>query len=355
MIVVVMIVALMSITFRLAGIGDNAGRKNTTVTRLQKLNNCLSGYFAAFGNYPPVTAHASRNYKLQVDQFGFQTGSENGSLNWNSVEAACRAQPVAARFPFSSDKRSYIEAISRIYVQRCSSGEAKFKAYQDRRDYYGSGFHGIYKSGDVSGWEDESSWQEVQIFQFGLMSYLLPRYMFMVDFLRNSQSGDFNDSEANLDDCAQWTENNNLSANPLTGKRYSNWDDQFSDMRESVVKLIPSQSVTERWMPNLEGIVSCSGSRSFFGVNVSDGSGGSLLADKYPTVVLFNNRTILDMLTVNDGWGNEFYYYSAQPFQSYLLWSAGPNGKTFPRWVDLKTLEGSDRSTASNWMADDIL
>ena len=61
-------------------------------------------------------------------------------------------------------------------------------------------------------------------------------------------------------------------------------------------------------------------------------------------------------MTVLDGWGNDFYYYSPQPFQSYRLWSAGPDGKTFPPWVPLSTLKtDGDRKTAANWMADDIM
>jgi len=70
-----------------------------------------------------------------------------------------------------------------------------------------------------------------------------------------------------------------------------------------------------------------------------------------------------------DGWGNEFYYYSPPPHQTYRLWSAGANGKTFPPWVtdrDLAQITGgvgansggsgkSASETIQEWVADDIV
>jgi prepilin-type N-terminal cleavage/methylation domain-containing protein len=66
LIVVTVLVTLMAITFRLRAIGGSSSHRNTTVSRLQRLENCLSGYYAAFGTYPPVKLHGSRNYKLAV-------------------------------------------------------------------------------------------------------------------------------------------------------------------------------------------------------------------------------------------------------------------------------------------------
>ena len=356
MIVVVVLVTLMGITFRLTGIGSESSYRSTTISRMQRLENCLSGYFAAFGSYPPVALHASRNIYLAVDDYGNQTGSETGNLNWNSVNAACKAQPVAVRFPFASTMVDYVDKLSMIYVERCNSNDTRFKAYQTdaARKKYSGGFHSVSDLSSVSGWKNDSSWQEVKIFQFGLMSFLLPRYMYMVDFMKDS--GTFKDSNGQLDDCKQWTANNTISSNPINGDTYSTWKAQFSNMRDSVVRLIPSQAVTARWRPNLEGLVSCSGNKEFFGVRISDGTGGSLDAGETPTVEVFEGNTVLDHMTVKDGWGREFYYYSAPPYQSYRLWSAGSNGYTFPPWVPLDTLSSdADRKTASNWMADDVM
>ena len=357
MIVVVVLVTLMSVTFKLTGIGGDSSRRNTTTTRLQKLENALSGYFAAFGSYPPVALHADRSIYREVDEFGDQTDNEAETLQWNKVKAACLAQPVAARFPFSSDMADKVDMISRIYVERCNSNDPRFKAYQteEAKRKYGAGFRAITKQSDVPNWNKTSEWSgenSAKIFQFGLMSFLLPRYMFMLDFAKSS--GEYQSGKVNLDTCLQWTANNTPSANPKDGEPYESWSEMLSDMKDTKLRLIPSQSVTARWMPNLEGIVSCSGSKVFFGVNISDNSGGALSAGEVPTVEVYQNYVTLDCMTVTDGWNNEFYYYSAPPYQSYELWSAGPNGKTFPPWMSLDKLNPTDRKTVASWMADDI-
>jgi len=55
--------------------------------------------------------------------------------------------------------------------------------------------------------------------------------------------------------------------------------------------------------------------------------------------------------TVVDGWGNDFYYYSPPPYQSYQLWSSGPNGRTFPPWME--KVQGKEK-IINQWIADDI-
>ena len=59
-------------------------------------------------------------------------------------------------------------------------------------------------------------------------------------------------------------------------------------------------------------------------------------------------------MTVADGWGNEFYYHSEVPYQSYRLWSAGPNLRTFPPWLDLGKFSQKEQETIANWTKDDI-
>ena len=63
---------------------------------------------------------------------------------------------------------------------------------------------------------------------------------------------------------------------------------------------------------------------------------------------------LLNGMTVADGWGNEFYYYSEVPYQSYRLWSAGPNYRTFPPWLDLSKFNQKEQETIANWTKDDI-
>ncbi len=52
----------------------------------------------------------------------------------------------------------------------------------------------------------------------------------------------------------------------------------------------------------------------------------------------------------------DLFYYSPPPYQSYRLWSAGPNQKTIPPWVDLNSSVMSQyRTTAAEWMEDDVV
>lgn len=350
LVVIGAIITLMAITFRLAGTAGEQSKRNTTISRMQRLENCLSGYFAAFGSYPPVPLHAQRNPYMGLDNYGNQDGTETGSLEWSSVNVACRAQPVAARFPFSSNLKEYVALVSRTLAERASSSDSRFEAFRKRANVLTQGFTALDNPNQLgSDWSDKSSWQEVKIFQFGLMSFLLPRYLFMTSGI----GSEF------LDNCAQWTDNNSISANPNNGTYFGSWDEQFRDSQTSLLMRVPSQAVCARWMANLEGCVSCFGSPSFYGVKISDGSGSVVNADN-PYVEVFKDsgggQYVLDAMTITDGWGNEFYYYSAPPYQSYRLWSAGPNGKTFPPWIPLDSIQNAtDRKTAANWSSDDVM
>ena len=65
---------------------------------------------------------------------------------------------------------------------------------------------------------------------------------------------------------------------------------------------------------------------------------------------------LLNGMTVSDGWNHEFYYYSDTPYQSYRLWSAGPNGLTFPPWLmeHLDSYSPKEQETITGWTKDDI-
>lgn len=346
LIVVVVISILMAITFRLVGLGGEASYRNTTIQRLQKLENCLSGYFAAFGSYPPVPIYYKRNVYARSEN-GEQIGGEEGSLKWANVELACRAQPIAARFPYDSSYNEYLENVSKLFVSRCNSNDSQYKAYSSRKELWGGGFQPLNNPNQVSGWDSKSEWADVKIFQFGLMSFLLPRYLFMANGLE----------AADLESCQQWTSNNRLSSHPNTGSQFGSWQSQLKDHR--LLVRVPSQAVCARWMPNLEGMVDCTGSPVFFGVKISSGYGPistDIAAPRLDGFFFEQNRTVLDGMTVRDGWNSEFFYYSTPPYQNYRIWSAGPNGMTFPPWVSIDSLKStSDKQTASNWMADDIM
>ena len=133
MIVVAILVVLMTITFRLSKLGSNADRRTRTVTRMQKLENCLSGYHAAFGSYPPVKLHGSRDIYNQVDRHGIQNDERNENLwnwnkigeqaewnAWNQVNAACKSQPVDCRFPYPEGYSKKIDIISEEMQRRAN-------------------------------------------------------------------------------------------------------------------------------------------------------------------------------------------------------------------------------------------
>ena len=366
LIVVVVLVTLMSIAFKLGSIGGDEEARITTITRLQRLENCLSGYNAAFGSYPPVKLHASRDFYLKVDDSGRQSdgGDTESNLEWPSVRAACRAQPMGAAFPFGENKREHVKRVS----------DAVVKWWQQKQQQQGAsgggdaspiskGF-GIGNEGLFGSYRDDAEWNDVQLFRFGVMSYLLPRYLVMMD------------GAERYFEYAQWESSNMLPCNPWTGERFTRWRDLQTNANNNAslqaqIKYIPSQAVTARWMPNLQGICSSAQTRMLFGVklNEKNAEGGLLrpaswqseeyVSEKLHTVGGYNSVSdnyILDEITVNDGWGNEFYYYSLPPYQSYTLWSAGANGKTFPPWMDLGQLTSDkDRQTATEWLADDII
>lgn len=356
LIVVVVLITLMTIVFKLSGVGRDQQARNTTVTRMQRLENCLSGYYAAFGTYPPVALHASQDPFLEIDDAtGAQKDSKTANLEWESVKEACQAQPLAARFPFENSQKvkDYIAMVSRVVSERASSDDDRFKDFKKRAEVLVPGFTTLENPNDVEGWDEYYYWQQVKIFKFGLMSFLLPRYLFMAAGLSDS-------AIQNLDSCKQWTGNNRYAANQNTGQQFTSWEDELgtsSFNRRNLIQRIPSQAVTARWLPNLQGIVSSTFAWNFYGMII--GGGGSAVNVDNPNIEVCRSGSfqyVLDAATVYDGWGNEFYYHSEPPYQSYRLWSSGPNGVTFPPWYPLESIENaSDKKTAANWMADDIM
>ena len=382
LVVVVVIVTLMAVTFRLGSVGSQSTFKSRTVNRMQRLENCLSGYYAAYGSYPPVALHGSRDYTFAVDGHGIQqvgTGSGGGrhepDLDWKRVEAACRSQPVGMSFPFSSqDVASYVEEISRLLMEKANSNEARYKSFRDN-EALKYGFFALTGNSQIQNKSKYSSWSQVQVFKLGLMSYLLPRLLVIFNVQSGSGSAPSGFSQL-FSNQNQWIKFNELPCDFSTGQPYQSWDDVIHDMWSKSdrwkIAALPSQAVCARWMPNLEGIVAgASYSRMFYGVRPYDTVHGSYVvsADTVNPALYsagesqsggdnYSQQYLLDNMTVLDGWAREFYYYSPSPHQSYTLWSAGPNGRTFPPWVtdeELSQLKSSDRSKAQSWIADDIV
>lgn len=390
LIVTVVVLAMMGILFRLTGIAGSANAREETIRKMQCLENCLSGYYAAFGMYPPVPLQGvSRNIYRRVDDEGYQssdpsdTDSGNDAFNeYEQVEAACRAQPVAAMFPPKSRMKnmkgqevsshsayeSYQSAVQSALSAGVYSSEQEeiIKKWVDRTLEDISG-----RPGFLNSFEDTTSANELQLFRFGLMSFLLPRYRFMLDCAKGAQSGNTEAFNNAIDAFAQWTENNTLPPRMDSGVAYASWKD-FCDIMggndEWQIDLIPSQAACARWMPNLRDCSISGPGRTFFGVYVGNSSDSGIpkVKDAASFHLYFpggyngsssSRGYPLQSYTVKDGWSNDFFYYSPAPYQTYTLWSAGANGKTFPPWIDLDQFRKDHREqydTAIGWLSDDI-
>lgn len=354
LIVTVVIVMLMGIVFRLAGTGGTSAARAKTVARLQRLSNAIGGYYAAFGSYPPVPLQGrSRNIKTRVDANGVQspTDGDGEDFNADQIKAACLAQPVALICPFNIKMKEMLEALKQLYPKDWGD-KVLIENYGDN-------------------WKRTSpNWSDNQVLQFGLMSFLLPRYEVMMDGLDEIYK-----TEGNLAN-GPWGANNRLPF-LLDGTRLGSWgevqgalgvgfgptvgaDDGDRDLKAKIQNL-PSQAACARWMPNLEGIVSCGGKSSFFDIDVHDPD-ENFFGDARNLRFIYEGGYgsgkeaiyVQNVYTVRDGWGNDLYYYSPPPYQSYTLWSAGPNGDTFPPWEDKSLYTEGQIADINKWIKDDV-
>ena len=375
LIVVTVLTIIMGLMFRLMGIGGDAWRRTLTVRRMQRLENCLSGYMAAFGSYPPVQLHGSRDIYLRVGAHGIQKDKRNENIwnwtkigtsaenaAWRQVKAACMSQPVACKFPYPDGFKKKVDAISNEMAKRASSGDEKFKHYW-KDEGTKAKLEARYDDGVTANIgrhnknKDFKDWRNVQLFKFGLMSFLLPRYLVMM-----------NGNRTFFEDYRQWTGNNVLPADPFDGHQFANWGDvktfAASGARTDLARImnIPSQAVCARWMANLQDNCATGHSITLFGVNISD-EGGDLYVDNYDIEVFTpdsnsDSRTgqyVLDGVSVHDGWRHDLYYYSPPPYQRYWLWSAGKNNRTFAPWFPKEKLSSKANDCVSKWTRDDFM
>ncbi len=370
LVVVAVLITLMAIAFRLGGIAKQDDERNQTVLKMQKLENCLSGYYAAFGTYPPVKLHGDRSYLQTTNIRGMQDvdGNEqepNWANEWSSefqIKAACLAQPVACEFPYPAD-----DDVSKLVEKKSErlKVEAQINTKMDShtKSVLSAGFdNGVGSNiGRHSRNKDNADWRNTELFKFGLLSYLLPRYLVMMN------------CDDRFFDYAQWGNNNSLPCDPFTGSRFTSWreiqqncltSNQKSDLAR--VSNIPSQAACARWISNLEKMLATKWQVTLFGVIVSDGdSDVARNVSKDDISKIYSpmgggsdstaNQYILDCITVLDGWGSEFYYYSPAPYQNYVLWSAGPNGSTFPVWASMEELTSDAKEHVLKWTKDDII
>ena len=374
LVVTVVVVSLMAVVFRLSGIAGSTSNRETTVARLQRLENCLSGYYAAFGSYPPVPLQgSSRNVYRRVDPNhpSIQTDDDDveTDLVWDSVMAACMSQPVAAMFPppdgYEQKHEAFRNGVQAAFDSDIYSDSDKQKVEK----LLAMTWQSLESPGFLNRYQGETDCRRLHLFRYGLMSFLLPRYRFMLECAKGSESGNTEAFNNSIDRYSQWTAFNSLPPRMDTGIAFESWK-SFCDVMGSdddwQIDLIPSQAACARWMPNLRDIVS-GPSFSFFGIPIGiSGNNGIPEVKDAGSFSLYgaggssssgNAGYPLNTLTVKDGWGHDFYYYSPAPYQTYVLWSAGENGKTFPPWVDLAKFRNDNAdhyTTAMAWMADDI-
>lgn len=394
LVVTVVIVTLMGVVFRLAGVGGDSRAKAMTIERMQRIENALSGYYAAYGSYPPVPLQGrSRSIYKKVDEYGRQENGDNdgGSTSLKSsamlaqIEAACRAQPLSVSWPAPRDGELADT------VEDLSSGCA-----QNSFAPYKGGFRvltgvGSLKLGETDWRGQGKNGKGVQLFEFGLLSFLFPRYLFMLD----GPMSNFYDHKENGRYRNQWAANNQIPCRLDTGAQFADWDEVRRVMgshsssanaqwESGMISNLTSQAVCARWMPNFQGIVSTINwpkYRYFFGVDIMDGErpylsppgtfsvsgatggGGAESSLWTHRLRVFSQNGyssggqayLLFSMTIRDGWNHEFYYYSEPPFQSYRLWSAGSNKVTFPPWYDLNSFSGEDLNQIHSYIQDDIV
>ena len=126
------------------------------------------------------------------------------------------------------------------------------------------------------------TWGECHVFTFGLMSYLMRRYTGYADWMQGPFPNFFNPG-------GQWATNNV----PPPG-------DQDRDIK-----------AIRRWWPMIDKITDA---RPV--VETISAAGAS------------SGQPITNInITVRDGWARELHYRSPAPYQTYDIWSVGPDGK----------------------------
>lgn len=396
LIVVAVLATLMTLVFNLVASNDEQARRVKTIIRLQRLENCLSGYYAAFGSYPPVALHGSRDIFQKVNEDGVQKtdgsrsediwdwdkiGEDNEKRAWAQVNAACRSQPVISNFPFS-DRAEFQDMVDNWSLSCQEAAESADGLDEKTRAKIAAGFtalrSGSSAAGELNRYRTMLDWRSLQLFRFGLTSYILPRYILMT-----SANSDFYQY-------SQWTQNNTEPHDPYTGQQMT-WNqianisknlsdeeldgntDMNNNSRYGRILNIPSQKVCPRWLPNLEGICDSAQNRSIYGIQITEpecfppavkvmvSAAGETYIDGFPECFTpgdaegNRDQYILDHVTVRDGWNQEFYYYSPSPHQRYQLWSAGPNLRTFPPWVAREDLSQQANDCVRVWTRDDIM
>lgn len=410
LVTVAILLILMGLIVRIASIGSSENTENVRI--MQQLENALSGYYAAFGSYPPVPVSGSRNIYQPVSLSGDADFDQAPvKLPFSDVRmraqilAACRSQPIKTRFPFNSGGTDYIRRISEYAQEQVVKDikDGRFDAdgeepmtkaeQQNLMQIFTRGFDtGSSAWGRLNQLATSSAgytWgaDDVYLLQTGLMAFLLPRYQLMLSFSKEPRGGaNGNGSSLDLDNIKQWTYYNSLPCDPETGKPFESW----RQVRDVIctgpavwkIEILPTEIATLRWLPYLKGYVATpteAAPCTFYGLDMNkyvDTSGQTktrLEAAGYSQKnyhrmkdIIYSSsgglapgaggQYVLDFVDFVDSGGlPNFFYYSPPPYQYCQVWHAGADGMTMPPWVDVETLNEEDRKLANGWTADDIV
>lgn len=301
MIVVAIIGIMIGGVFRLiSAAGDNASRA-ATIKRLEKLQNALSGYYAVYGSYPPVERVRSGDPFVKDDATGINDPSESSELNAGNARNACAAQPVAFDFPNRKQDDVFVREVIKLNNWKAKTSYSQFQVKTTPRE--------------KRGW---------RMFQFGLLSFLLPRVAIM-----GGKEAENQNNYNNVFRSTQWSANNQGDLEAVRTR----------------------EKVCANWIENFRGELD--GGMTLYGVNTCRPHSSALIVTA-PRSMGDSDRYCLLRISISDEWGNPIYYYSAPPYQSYRVWSAGPNGCTFPPWIKVNALSSGDQKKVADWTKDDI-
>lgn len=323
MVVVAVIGILIGVTFRLMGTVGEKKKEAETMARMQRLQNALSGFYAEYGTYPPVKRHCSPDpYRQPTPEWDnnnyghdlWKDEDEVTEIEWKNAHHAASSQPIGFGRP-------NVQSLDAFINQKFQSdGLMSPNAL----------------SGNLTGADFRT---ERRIFKFGVLSYLLPRIELMGGEQGLIEGKD--SPEEKLFRTDQWAANNQ-------GK----WKDATPAKMKDLLRAIHERELrtVSHWLPNFEN--SLNGvPGSVWGVNLAAPQQNpfNFIKTRDPQS---GNRYVLLTVTILDGWGKELYYYSAPPYQSYRIWSAGADGKTFPPWTKPKD---KDREEVNGWTKDDLV
>jgi prepilin-type N-terminal cleavage/methylation domain-containing protein len=309
MVVVAIIGILIAGVFRLvAAAGENTARA-VTVMRIERLQNALAGYYSEYGTYPPVkTVRSGDPYYKNEYTGGSAKETKSSELTSGNATSAARAQPVEFEYPNVQALTEYVNVLYQL--QQTTDANTAL-----------GGSPGT----------DSSDWRQTRVFKFGVLSFLLPRVELMGgEYLAASRFGDRTPKQGFFN-TAQWKDNNK------------------GELKDVYTR---EKSACSKWIPNFERLLS-GGPSSLMGMCLTAPHRNSVeFSGTYQDSS--GSKYVLQKISIQDGWGHDLFYYSAPPYQSYRVWSCGPDGVTFPPWIDLRALPSGDQTKAKGWIEDDI-